>query len=270
MLARPDQYLSSNRPRLTPLVTACLLAFGTALIPQAAADEEAKPKEHPLRPAIRYAQSRLEKIEEVPGYTATFLKREVVGTSLVSHKMKMKVRHKPFSVYLYYENPHEGREVLYVEGQNNGKLVAHEAGLLGLAGSMELAPTDSLAMSENRYPITKAGIANMLREVIATWEDEAKYEGTVVRYFKNAKLGDLTCRVVESSHPKPFRQFKNHMVRLWVDSESGMPVRVQTFGFPKKSGDKPPVIEDYLFSDLKTDVQLTNKDFDRNNPKYSF
>jgi hypothetical protein len=49
-----------------------------------------------------------------------------------------------------------------------------------------------------------------------------------------------------------------------------MPVRVQTFGFPKKSGDKPPVIEDYLFSDLKTDVQLTNKDFDRNNPKYSF
>lgn len=270
MLAR-NRSTTLRQTQFLPSLTAAILLLSTALgLSVPAVGDEARSEEHPLKPAIRYAQSRLEKIESVPGYTATFLKREVVGTSLVSHKMKIKVRHDPFSVYLYYEMPHEGREVLYVEGQNNGKLIAHEAGLLGLAGSMELVPTDSLAMSENRYPITKAGIANMVREVIRTWEDESKYQGTEVRYFKNAKIGDLTCRVVESSHPKPFRQFKNHKVRLWVDSESGFPVRVQTFGFPKRPGDKPPVIEDYMFTDLSTDVQLTNRDFDRNNPKYSF
>ena len=249
----------------------CLLLTAAAIsVGQLRGDEKTQKKEHPLRPAIRYARMCLEKAEKLPGYTATFYKREVVGTTTVSHQMRLKIRHKPFSVYLYFEKPHEGREVLYVEGQNNGKLIAHEAGLLSIAGSMELAPNDSLAMNENRYPITMAGIVNMTKEVIKTWEKEAKYEGTVVKYFKDAKLGDIKCRVVESSHPKPFRQFDNHKVRIWIDSETGIPVRFQTYGFPKKTGDKPPLLEDYTFMNLKTDVRLTDADFDRENDKYSF
>lgn len=234
------------------------------------ADEASQASEHPLMPAIRYAKTCLKKVDELPGYTATFYKREVVGTTTVSHQMKIKVRHEPFSVYLYFDKPYEGREVLYVDGQNDGKLIVHEAGLLSIAGTMELAPTDALVMNENRYPITMAGISNMVKEVIKTWEKEAKFEGTEVKYFKDAKLGELTCRVIESSHPKPFRQFNNHKVRLWIEAESGIPVRIQTFGFPRKQGDKPPVIEDYTFLELKTDVRLTDADFDRNNKKYSF
>lgn len=247
-----------------------LLSIFAVLFSPVRADEPSKTKEHPLRPAIRYAKSCVAKVEKLPGYTATFYKREVVGTTIVSHEMKMKIRHEPFSVYLYYAKPHEGREVLYVEGQNNGKLIAHEAGLFSIAGSMELAPRDPLAMNENRYPITMAGIVNIVNEVIKTWEHEAKYQGTEVKYFKDAKLGDMNCRVIESRHPKPFRQFKNHKIRLWVDSKTGYPVRVQTFGFPRKPGQNPPIIEDYTFSDLRTDVRLTDADFDRNNKKYSF
>ncbi len=234
------------------------------------AEESDEKKEHPLKPAIRYAKTCLEKVEALPGYTATFYKREVVGRTTVSQQMKIKIRHKPFSVYLYFEKPNAGREVLYVEGRNNGKLVAHEAGLLSIAGSMELAPTDSLAMSENRYPITMAGIANMVRETIKTWEEESKYGGTEVKYYKDAKLGNMTCRVIESIHPQPKTQFKNHKVRLWVDSTTGIPVRIQTYSFPKKTGDKPPVLEDYTFMNIKTDVRLSDADFDRNNSKYSF
>lgn len=250
--------------RHSALIPAVLLLCTAALV---CADE---PQEHPLRPAIRYAKSSVKKVEDLPGYTARFFKREVVGTTTVSHEMRMKIRHEPFSVYLYYEKPHKGREVLYVKGQNNGKLIAHEAGLLAIAGSMELAPTDGLAMNENRYPITMAGIVNIVNEVIKTWEDEAKYQGTEVKYFKDAKLGKMNCRVIESVHPKPFRQFKNHKIRLWVDSETGYPVRVQTFGFPKRPGKQPPVLEDYTFTDVNADVRLTDADFDRNNKKYSF
>lgn len=227
-------------------------------------------EEHPLMPAIRYTKACLQKVEALPGYEATFFKREVVGTSTVSHKMKVKIRHEPFSVYLLFENPHEGREVIYVEGQNNGKLIAHEAGLLSFAGSMELAPTDALVMSENRYPITKAGIANTLKVMIKNWEDETRYGETNVKYFKDAKLGPMKCRVIESSHPEPRRQFNYHKVRLWVDTATGIPVRMQKFGFPRKAGDKAPIIEEYTFMDLKTKVRLTDVDFDRNNTKYNF
>ena len=110
----------------------------------------------------------------------------------------------------------------------------------------------------------------MVRQTIKTWEEEAKYQGTEVKYFKDAKLGDMTCRVIESTHPKPFRQFKNHKVRLWVDSATGIPVRIQTFWFPRKAGAPAPIVEDYTFMNVKTDVRLSDADFDRNNRKYSF
>ncbi len=108
--------------------------------------QEAKSTEHPLAPAIRYTEKSLARVQALPCYEATFDKREIIGRSVVNQKMKIKIRHEPFSVYLYFQEPSAGREVLYVEGKNNGKLIAHESGLLSLAGSMELAPTDPLVM----------------------------------------------------------------------------------------------------------------------------
>lgn len=232
--------------------------------------DEAKPKEHPLAPVVRYTKLCLEKVQALPGYEATFYKREIVGKSIVSQKMRLKIRHKPFSVYLYFEEPHAGREVIYVQGKNDGNLIAHEAGLLSIAGVMELAPTDSLVMSENRYPITNAGIANTLKIMISEWEKEMKYGETEVKTFNNAKLGNLNCRVIETSHPQPRRQFNNHKVRLWIDADSGFPVRMQKFGFPRRKGEAAPIIEEYTFLNLKTNVRLSDADFDRNNSKYNF
>lgn len=237
---------------------------------QSVSADEATTKEHPLQPAIRYAQACLERVQALPGYESVFIKREVVGNSTVSHKMRIKVRHEPFSVYLYFENPHAGREVIYVDGRNNGKLVAHEAGLLSFAGAMELVPTESIAMTENRYPITKAGISNTLQIMIQQWQEEARYGETDVKYYKDAKLANMTCKIIESSHPQPRKQFDNHKVRLWIDNATGIPVRMQKFGFPRREGEQPPILEDYSFLNLKTDVRLTDADFDRNNKKYSF
>lgn len=232
--------------------------------------DEADNKKHPLWPAIRYAESCLQKVEAIPSYEADFFKYEVVGNSVVKQKMKAKIRHRPFSVYFYFENPHEGREVLYVEGQNSGNLLAHEAGLLSVVGTMELAPTNSTAMSENRYPITMAGIGNLVKAVIEQWQEEVKFGESDVKYFKDAQLGTMTCRVIECSHPQPRRQFRFQKTRLWVDDATGLPVRVQQYGFAKVPGAKPPLVEDYTFTDIRTNVRLTDADFDRTNTKYAF
>lgn len=255
--------------RFQILTTVCMFA-ATLSVSSATCADEAKTAQHPLVPAIKYAKACLEKVEALPGYEATFDKKEVVGTSTVSHKMKIKVRHKPFSVYLYFMAPHEGREVIYVEGKNNGKLIAHEAGLFSIAGAMELEPTSSMAMNENRYPITKAGIANTMKIMIAQWEKELKYGEVDVRYFKDAKLDNMNCRVIEASHPTPRKQFTSHKVRLWVDTATGIPVRMQKYGFPRRAGETAPLIEQYTFTNLKTGVRLSDADFSRNNSKYSF
>ena len=236
------------------------------------ADEKAavRSAEHPLTPALQHAKACLEKAKAMKGYECQFAKKEVVGTEMISQTMKMKVRHEPFSVYMLFQDPNEGREVIFVDGKNNGNLLVHESGFASLIGTLELAPDSSQVMAENRYPITRAGIAKMVEAVIEQWEEETKYGETEVKYFEDAKVGDSKCRVIESIHPQPRKQFRFHMTRLWIEEKTGLAVRVQQFGFPKKKDAKPPVIEDYTFSAIKPEVRLTDRDFDTDNPSYNY
>lgn len=234
------------------------------------ADERASNAEHPLTPALRHARSCLEKAKEMSGYECTFSKKEVVGNELITQTMKMKVRHEPFSVYMFFMEPSKGREVIFVEGKNDNKLQVHETGLAALIGTLSLAPEDSRVMAENRYPITRAGLKKMLESIVLQWEEETKYAETEVKYFEDAKVGDSKCRVIESSHPQPRKQFKFHLTRLWIDEKSGLAVRVQQFGFPKKKDAKAPMLEDYAFTEIKPEVRLSDRDFDVNNPSYNY
>jgi hypothetical protein len=234
------------------------------------ADEQSPNAEHPLMPALRHAKTCLEKAQEMSGYECTFSKKEVVGNELISQTMKMKVRHDPFSVYMFFIEPSKGREVIFVEGKNDNKLQVHETGLVALIGTLSLAPEDSRVMAENRYPITRAGLKKMLESLVQQWEEETKYGETEVKYFQDAKVGDYKCRVIESSHPQPRKQFKFQMTRLWIDEKSGLAVRVQQFGFPKKKDAKPPMLEDYAFTSIKPEVRLSDRDFDVNNPSYNY
>ena len=91
--------------------------------------------------------------ETVSDYVCTFSKRERIEGRLRSkHVMLMKVRTHPRSIYLKFRQPSPGREAIYVEGRNDGKLLAHEVGLKRLiAGTLSLDPTGSMAMEDNRH-----------------------------------------------------------------------------------------------------------------------
>ena len=252
---------------------ACLATVGLAGIAgrSAVADETAEAvTEHPLTPAIRHAKTSVELVSKMPSYECTFTKKEVVGKQVIAQTMQMKVRHEPFSIYMHFDEPHAGREVIFVAGKNNNNLLVHEAGFASLVGTLELAPDSTQVMAENRYPITNAGIERLLTAIIEQWEAETKFGETEVKYFEDAKVQDMKCRVIESSHPQPRKQFKFQMTRLWIDEKSGLPVRVQQFGFPTKKDAKAPLIEDYTFSHIKAEVRLTDRDFDTKNPSYNY
>ncbi len=246
------------------LFQVCLLS---AAAPAAAGSEKA---EHPLDPVIRIVSRSLSRIEKIPAYEALFTKKELVGDQMISQQMRMKFRRRPFSVYLYFLGDNEGREVIYVEGRNNGMMLAHETGLAGLVGTLQLAPTDAMVMAENRHPITEIGIENMLIAVLGQLKEATRYEESEVRYYKNARVGSMTCNVIEISHPRPRAQFPMKMTRLFIDKKTKLAVRLQQFGFPARQGDDPPLVEDYRFTEIRTDVRLTDRDFDPANPAYNF
>ncbi len=228
------------------------------------------PESHPLIPALQMGTAALKALDEVKDYTATFTKREMIGQKLVDSKMEMKFRHKPFSVYLKFIKPVAGREVLYVEGQNDSKIKAHDVGFAGLAGTLTLDVDGSFAMADNRHPITMIGMQMMVSEILEQWLKETKMSDMTVNFYPKARIGTVSCKAIETSHRKQVSGAKHSMTRLYVESSTGLPIRVQQFDFPSKNKKKPVLVEDYLYSDVKTNVDLKDSDFSTSNSSYRF
>ncbi len=219
-------------------------------------------KVHPLEKAIRYARASQQAAEAVPSYTATLKRREIVQGKPVENAARIKFRAEPFSVYLRFTNEaNEGRQVLYVEGANGGKMMVREAaGISSLAGTVNLAPDSALVTANSRHPITRAGLANLTRSVVEQWTAESRFGECDVKYFADATLDGRPVVVIESSHPVPRREFRFARTRLWMDKETKLPVRLQQYEF-RRGGGEPVLAEDYTYTDVQTDVRLGDRDF---------
>jgi hypothetical protein len=241
---------------------------------------------HPLDPALQLARDGLKTIQTgVNDYTCTLVKRERINGELLDYEyMFVKVRNRkvegnrivqPFSVYMYFLKPTEvkGRECIYIEGQNDDKLVAHEGGMAGrLLPTVWLHPTGILAMRNQRYPITEMGIENLVAKLIERGEQDrqAGNRGCEVTFSENAKINGRVCTLLQIKHPEPSPDLDFHLAQIFIDDELQVPVRYAAYDFPTTPGGKPQVIEEYTYLNIKLNVGLTDRDFDHSNSDYNF
>jgi hypothetical protein len=232
--------------------------------------------EHPLMPALRWAERELPNIRKLQDYQCTFVKRERDRETgqLGDHEyMFLKVRHDPLSVYMYFLGPPKlrGREVVYIKGANDGKLWAHPTGVQKrLVGTVSLAPTGSIAMKGNRYPITEVGMLNLTERLIEIGRRDTQYGECEVKFFEHAQVNGSDCTCIQVMHPIPRRNFLFHLARIYIDNQQQLPVRYEAYEWPKEPGGDPRLIEEYTYLDLKVNVGLTDLDFDVANPDYRF
>lgn len=218
-----------------------------------------------LDESLQAAYKAREALNDVHDYSAVFDKREQVGRKLVVTKMNLKVRVEPFSVYLKFVEPKAvaGRQVVYVKGSNSNNLLVQEAGYKSILGIQPLQPTGSLAMADNRYPVTMIGLQKMLDLVIAQWEADRMQSDVSARIEADARLptGEI-CTVYESIVPTPRAKVQFHITRLWINQQTHLAVRVEQLGFPHPGETDTPVFEDYTYSNIRTNVGLSDIDFD--------
>lgn len=226
-------------------------------------------RKHPIAPALRAAKTSRDQVQKLSDYQYTFTAREMVRNQLSQQKMTMKIRQQPFSVYVKYIDPHPGREVIYVEGENKGKLLVHEDGFKSLAGTLSFDPHSDQAMRENRYPITQAGMAFMLDAIIGMWQQEMNFGEAKLAYYPQAKIDGSPCKMYEVTHPVARDHFKFHKTRLYIDVKTALPVRVEQYAFPQ-AGAEPQLVEEYTFSNLQTNLGMTANDFSTKNKAYNF
>lgn len=232
------------------------------------------PGEHPLAPAIRWAKLGLAEIEKIQDYSCTLVKRERIDGALNEYEyMFIKVRQKPFSVYMYFLGPAKvkGQEALFVEGQNDGNLLAHPNGIRHkLIGTVRLPPTSMLAMSGNRYPITELGIRRLTARLIEVGEHDMQYGECEVKMIPGAKVSGRECTCIQVLHPTPRKEFIFNMARIYVDNQLNVPIRYEAYEWPKEAGGPPMLVEEYTYLNLKVNNGFTDQDFDSRNPNYQF
>ncbi|MGW8258215.1 MAG: DUF1571 domain-containing protein [Thermoguttaceae bacterium] len=230
------------------------------------------PNEHPLMPALRWAYSGIGNIEKISDYSATLAKRERIDGKLNDYEhMFIKVRHHPFSVYMYFLSQPKGQEVIYVEGANDNLMLAHTTGIKDkMFGTVKLKPDGPIAMKGQRYPLTELGILNLTRRLVQVAEQDIKYGECEVKFFKNAKINNRVCTCVQVVHPVPRRNFLFNIARIFVDDELNIPIRYESYGWPKEPGASPELIEEYTYLNVKLNNGFTDADFDAKNPNYHF
>jgi hypothetical protein len=208
----------------------------------------------------------------VRDYTCTLVKRERIDGKLTAqHVMRMKARSRPTSIYLRFQTPNKGREAIYVAGKNDGKLLAHDVGIGRLlAGTMTLDPRGSMAMEDCRHPITEAGIGALIDTVARHWAAELTAEETLITFHPSMRIGPHACSMIETVHPSRQEGFLHHKVRLYIDHEHGLPIRFEAYDWPRRRDAAAELLEEYTYLDLKTNVGLTEHDFDASNRSYSF
>ena len=232
-------------------------------------------REHPLMPALRFAKQAQEKMEKnIQDYSATLLKRERYHGKLGDPQtILVKIRHQPFSVHvcLLDAKGNRGDEAIYVDGQNDGKLLGHTTGLTGkLLGTVSLKPDGPIAMQGQRYPMTELGVLNLCRRLIEVGEEDLQHEECEVKFQRGQQFQDRACTRIEVTHPVRRDYFRFHVARIFVDEQRNVPLRYEAYDWPESPGGEPVLLEQYEYRDLKLNCGLTDADFDPKNPEYQF
>ncbi|MEN6407307.1 MAG: DUF1571 domain-containing protein [Thermoguttaceae bacterium] len=230
--------------------------------------------EHPLMPVLRWAYSGIGNVEKIQDYSATVAKRERIAGKVGEYEyMFVKLRQHPFSVYMYFLGPPaiKGQEVLYVEGQNDNNMWAHTVGVKNtLFGTVSIKPDGPVAMRGQRYPLTELGILNLTRRLVEVGEQDVNFGECDVKFYEGAKINNRVCTCIEVVHPVPRRNFRYHLARIFVDKELNLPIRYESYDWPKEKGGAPELLEEYTYLNLKLNNGFTNADFDTKNPNSKF
>lgn len=272
---------SRSNELLSALPTAPATAIDSSSINPSDVVPSATAAPHSLDRAIQMAKDGLVEMQaNVKDYSAIMVKRERVnGVLSCSQYVKAKIRcprtiegrQVPFSVYLKFLKPRKvsGREVIWIEGQNDNKLCVHETGLMGMK-RFYLDPNGYLAMRDNRYPISDVGIENLMLKLIERAERDKAAGPCEVVYREHAEIMKRPCRVIELKHDEKRPPFDFHKAQVFIDKEMNLPVRFVSYDWPKTPGAKPEIIEEYTYIKVNLNQGFTDIDFDPNNTNYKY
>jgi Protein of unknown function (DUF1571) len=233
--------------------------WADAPLDAAVADQEPLPDPDPIA-FLKKCVDRFDR-DNIQGYSCILHKQERINGELQpSEDIELFVRAQPFSVFMHWlRGQRLADSALYVEGQNDGKMLAHPAGLAGaLVKVVARDPNGPDAKQSGRYPITDAGLKNGLLRTYKTWK-EAQEEGTLhVDYLGVRKVresNDRLCYTLRRKYEKPAEDGTDE-VTVYIDKDNWFQIRSV---IRDKEG---RLIGDYIFRNIELNPKFKPNQFE--------
>jgi hypothetical protein len=217
----------------------------------------------PIRRLQRDAAAAYAKL---PCYMARLRRREVVmGRAKPEEKLIFKFREQPYSVHFkWLSEEGKGREVIYVRGQFESKLhiltAANDIPFTPAGRRLSLAPDSMMVRAASKYPITEAGIGNMIARFGRLLDAvqgggsgvSVKYLGSVQRPEYTTPLEGVECCFPAGREP----EIPDGGKRLvYFDPATHFPVLSLTYD---PSGHE---VDFYCFDRFQLNIKLDDDDF---------
>lgn len=235
--------------------------------------------EETMRQKIDLLEQGREMLTSIDCYTVKIRKQEVVAGRLLDEQtIRLKCRRAPFSVYLIWLSGETGREVIYVDGRNQGRLIAHDGGWKARIPAISVDPESSLAMRDARYPVTAAGLLGLIDTMLPIHRADLSLSNLAsCEVDRDGSFDGRPCLIFTTRYKSPEGSPTYRKSVTYIDREWKVPVHSRHYQWPSSDTalteselDQSTLIESYSFTEIELHSGLTDRDFDRNNPDYNF
>jgi hypothetical protein len=226
---------------------------------------------HPLDPVLELARRTHEQaLNRVQGFSCRLAKQERIDGVLQQPRLiDLRVREKsPYSIFLDFLAPADvvSRRILYCEGKHDNKMLVRKGGRRLDFIVLRLEPHGYKAQAESLVPITQVGFHRLLAGMVEMLQQQVEADpsgaNTQVQWLETAELQGRPCLGVRIVHPQPSPDLGFHIAEVYLDRQLQLPVRIEARGWPESPGSTPPLLGEYLYTDLELNSRLGEEHFD--------
>ena len=215
--------------------------------------------EGPPISAEEIVQRMTEAADTLRDYRCRFVKSERIEGALREETMRYFYKRSTSCgdstgkmIRMEWVTPHEGQVAVY----RDGRMWAKRGGILGWF-TFELDPHGDLAKGGSRHSIVESDLPDVIRR---TWENIAHIKGvlSVLSVEEKREAASLPSRRIYEvellSQDEPGKGYA-YRAKLWVDSESGLPIRAEYYDWEDR------LFERFLYEDLEVNVGIEEERF---------
>jgi hypothetical protein len=255
---------------LRPLPAAPVFGSGSVSVLDLASDDAARSSDSKMAQLakgdpIAFLTECLGRYDrEVKGFRAVMQKQERIGGRLQPKEIiNACFKQKPHSVLLVWiEGARRAERALYVDGENNGKMLARPNGLIArkVAGDVVERDVDGPdARQSGRYPLSEYGIKKGTERTLAAWSAARDQQALHVEFLGEQRVkeaGDRLCYKLRRRYARPENDGVTELT-IYVDKEN----LLQVGSVLKGPGGK--LVGEYFFRDIELNPAFSDGQFER-------